>query len=185
MQQVQITIRDMPSTLALEDHLRKKAQKLTQFYQRINSCRIVLTIPQKHKHQGKLFCLSIDLTVPGKELAISHKLDEDVYVAIRDAFKAAERKLESYARRRRGEVKTHEVGDRGVIKRLFVDDGYGFIEGNDGKELYFSDSNVCSSNFSQLKIGDKVEFLTSIANDGLQANRVKIEKNQLLQAEIQ
>ncbi len=34
--------------------------------------------------------------------------NEDVYVAIRDAFAAATRQLEDYARRLSGDVKTHE-----------------------------------------------------------------------------
>lgn len=112
MQPVQITIRDLPSSPAIESHIRKKADKLTQFYDHINSCRIVITLPQKHKRQGKLYCVRIDLTVPGKELAVTHKLDEDIYVAIRDAFQALTRQLEQYARKRRGDVKRHEQSKR-------------------------------------------------------------------------
>jgi ribosomal subunit interface protein len=104
---VQITVRDLPSSDALEDHIRKKAMKLTQYYKRINSCRIVVDIPQNHKHQGKLYSVHIDLTVPGKEIAVNHKQDEDVYVAVRDAFAATRRQLEEYAQKQRGDVKHH------------------------------------------------------------------------------
>src|SRR3989338_5790092 len=102
---IQITIRDIPNSQAIEDRVHQKAEKLTKFYQHINSCRVVIDVPQKHKHQGKLFSVRIDLTVPGKELVVSHKLNEDLYVAIRDAFHALERQLETYARKRRGDVK--------------------------------------------------------------------------------
>jgi len=47
------------------------------------------------------------LTVPGAELVANHTQHEDVYVAIRDAFDAMSRQLEDYARKQRGEVKTH------------------------------------------------------------------------------
>ncbi len=174
---IQITVRDLPSSPALEDHLRKKAQKLNQFYQRINSCRIVITIPQKHKHQGKLYCVRIDLTVPGKEIAVNRKLDEDIYVAIRDAFSAVQRKLENFARKQRGDVKTHENQMRGTVERVFTDEGYGFIKGNDDNEYYFSAANVNYSDFSQVKVGDVVLFISVTANDGLQANRVTKEKS--------
>lgn len=102
-----ITIQDLPESPIIENHLRKKAERLTQFYQRVNSCRIVITIPQKHKHKGKLFSIHINLTVPGKELVATRKTAEDIYVAIRDAFKAVERQLGNYAKIRRGTVKSH------------------------------------------------------------------------------
>jgi ribosomal subunit interface protein len=95
MQPVKIVIRDMPNSPALEDHIRKKADKLSQFYDRINAFQIVIEIPQKHKRNGKLFNVRIDMTVPGKELVVNRKLDQDVYVAIRDAFDALLRKLET------------------------------------------------------------------------------------------
>lgn len=169
---VQITVRDMPVSPALEDHLRKKALKLNQYYDRINNCKIVIHIPQKHKHQGKLFSVNIDLSVPGKELVVNRKLDEDVYIAIRDAFHAIERQLESYARKQRGEVKTHEVVMNGVVKKKFVEEGYGFILGSDGSEYYFSPTNVSNPDFSQLELGDTVQFIGVPQSEGMQAHRV-------------
>lgn len=175
MQPVQITIRDIPNTPAIENHIRKKALKLEQFYQRINSCRIVITIPQKHKHQGKLYCVHIDLKVPGKELVVNKKLSEDVYIAIRDAFSALVRQLENYARKQRGNIKTHDNVNRGYIKRLLSDNGYGFIQSVDGREHYFSSTNVAYPNFLQLEVGDLVEFISVPASDGVQAHRITKE----------
>lgn len=169
---VQITVCDLPNSQTLEDHIHKKAQKLTHYYHHINSIRIVITIPQKHKHQGKLYCVRIDLTVPGKELVVNRQKDQDLYVAIRDAFNALIRQLEAYARKRRGDVKTHDLESKGVVKRLFADEGYGFIQDVHGNEHYFSTANVSYPTFDQLKLGDTVEFLSEPANDGLQAHRV-------------
>lgn len=182
---VQITVRDIPNSSALEDHIRKKAQKLNQYYQRINSCRIVITLPQKHKHQGKLYSVCIDLTVPGKELVVNHKLDEDIYIAIRDAFHALQRQLESYARKQRGNVKSHKREMYGVIERLFINEGYGFIKGIDGNEYYFSISNTAYPNFNHFTVGDSVEFISVAASDGLQANHVKREKHNHLLEEVE
>lgn len=174
---VQITVRDMPNSPALENHLRKKAMKLNHFYHHINSCRIVVDIPQKHKHQGKLFSVSIDLSVPGKELVVNRKLDEDVYVAIRDAFQAVQRQLESYARKRRGDVKMHELTMSGFVKKLFADEGYGFIQGADGSEYYFSPTNVSNPSFNQLELGDIVQFIGVPQSEGMQAHRITRTKN--------
>jgi len=174
---VQITVRDMPSSPALEDHLRKKAEKLNQYYHRINSCKIVIHISQKHKHQGKLFNVSIDLSVPGKELVVNRKLDEDVYIAIRDAFHALQRQLENYARKRRGDVKTHELLMHGFVKKIFASEGYGFIQGADGSEYYFSPTNVSNPNFAQLQLGDIVQFIGVPQSEGMQAHRITRLKN--------
>ena len=174
---VQITVRDMPNSPALEDHLRKKANKLNQFYDHINSCKIVIHIPQKHKHQGKLFSVNIDLSVPGKDLVVNRKLDEDVYIAIRDAFLAVQRQLERYARKRRGDVKTHELLLHGVITKKFIDEGFGFIQGNDGSEFYFSPTNVSYPDFAQLQLGDTVQFIAVPQSEGMQAHRVTRLKN--------
>ena len=96
----------MPSSDAVETRVREKADKLTRFYDRIVNCRVVIEMPQRHKHQGKLHSVRIDLSVPGAELVANHAQDEDVYVALRDAFAAITRQLEEFARKQRGEVKT-------------------------------------------------------------------------------
>lgn len=108
MLSVQVTMKDIPSSQTLENHIRLKAQKLTLYTRKINSCRVVVEVPQKHKRQGKLFSVHIDVTVPGKELASSRKENEDIYIAIRDAFLAIERQLEKYWKKRSGHVKHHE-----------------------------------------------------------------------------
>lgn len=171
---VQITIRDIPvsPTLDYETHIRKKAEKLQHFYDRITSCRIVIELPQKHKHQGKLYNVRIDITVPGKEFVTTRKCNQDIYVAIRDAFHAIERQLEEHARKRHGRVKTHNHVIQGRVVRLVAKEGYGFIEGTDGNEYYFSMTNVHYPSFEQLAIGDSVEYCPEVLSDGWQAQHV-------------
>jgi ribosomal subunit interface protein len=108
---LQVTFRDMAQSEAIEARIREKAEKLSRYYDRIMGCRVVIEMPQRHKHQGKLHSVRIDLTVPGAELVANHAQDEDVYVAIRDAFGAITRQLEDFARRQRGEVKNHADND--------------------------------------------------------------------------
>ncbi|MDX1377039.1 MAG: HPF/RaiA family ribosome-associated protein, partial [Burkholderiales bacterium] len=74
------------------------------------SCRVVVESRDRHKHQGKEFCVRIELLIPQHEIAINHDHHEDVYVAVRDAFNAAGRKLEEVARVQRGDVKAHTRG---------------------------------------------------------------------------
>jgi ribosomal subunit interface protein len=108
---LQVTFRDMSPSEAVETRIREKADKLGHFYDRIVNCRVVVEMPQRHKHQGKLHSVRIDLSVPGAELVANHAQDEDVYVALRDAFDAITRQLEDYTRRQRGQVKSHVSAD--------------------------------------------------------------------------
>src|SRR5690349_13538737 len=125
---IQITVRDIENTPALEATIRKRAEKLDRFYDRISSCRVVVELPQKHKHQGKIFNVRIDITVPGKEIVVTRKRDEDIYVAVRDAFDAIVRQLDEHSCKRKGRVKTHSDVMHGHVARIVSKEGYGFID---------------------------------------------------------
>jgi ribosomal subunit interface protein len=105
---LQITIRGAAHSEELETHIRNKSKKLDEFFEHITSCRVVVEMPHKHHHQGKQFNVRIDIGVPGHEIVVNRDHDEDVYVALRDAFDSAKRQLEEYVRKMRGDVKTHE-----------------------------------------------------------------------------
>ena len=181
--QLQITTRDIPHSEALESHIRQKAEKLETFYPQIMGCRIVVEVPHKHKTQGNLFNVRLDITVPGKELVVTREPNEDVYVALRDAFDAAKRQLEDYGRRQRGEVKAHAPVLHGKVVRLMPEEGYGFVETSGGQELYFHRENLANNNFEQLKEGSEVQFLEDIGSEGFQAKRVSTGKRQVEEPE--
>lgn len=105
---LQITYKGMERSDAIDAAVREKAAKLEQFHPGIVSCRVVIDQPGRHKHQGKAFCVHIDLSVPGGEIAVNRDHDEDIQVAMREAFDAARRKLEDHARKQRGDVKHHD-----------------------------------------------------------------------------
>src|SRR5579871_2401744 len=123
---IQVILRDMPNSTAIENHIRTKAEKLNRFYDRISSCRIAVDEPQKHKNQSDyIFTVRIDITVPGKELVVTRKQNKDIYIAIRDAFKAITRQLEEHSKRQKGQIKTHPDVMYGHIARLIHHDGFG------------------------------------------------------------
>ncbi|MCB1986454.1 MAG: HPF/RaiA family ribosome-associated protein [Burkholderiales bacterium] len=176
---LQITIRDVPHSGALDAKIREKAEKLEKFYPHIIRCRVVVGVPHKHKHQGRIFNVRLDITVPGNELVINHDSDEDVYVALRDAFNAAKRQLEDYSRRQRHDVKAHSPVLHGKVVRVFKDEGYGFVESLDGRELYFHCDNLSGGNFDQLTPGEEVQFIEDIGSEGYQAKRVSTGKHHI------
>jgi len=105
---LQITVRDFPQSEALEARIREKAAKLEEFHPRITSCRVTVEESRKHHLQGHHFQVGVDVRVPGREIVVNQAHHEDAYVAVRDAFDAARRKLEDIARVQRGEVKARE-----------------------------------------------------------------------------
>ncbi len=108
---LQISFRNMDASPAVEARIRKKAEKLERFHDRIVGCIVVVEAPHRHRHKGKLYSVRVDISVPGKDVIagrvkpVDHA-HEDVYVAVRDAFDAAVRQLEDQARKMRGDVKT-------------------------------------------------------------------------------
>jgi ribosome-associated translation inhibitor RaiA len=174
---LQITYRDIPHSEALDARIREKAAKLDEFHHNVVSCRVTVEEVQRHSQRGKQFCVRLDIKVPQHEIAVNRDHHSDVYVALRDAFAAAYRKLEDTVRQQRREVKAHDVAMRGVVAKLFPEERYGFIAGPDGNEYYFSPENVAEATFEQLEIGMPVQFLEEIAGEGRQAKRITTGKH--------
>lgn len=172
---LQITVRNLSLSEAAERDIRAKAEDLNSINGQIISCRVVVDAPHRHHHKGVLYNLRIDLKVPGKEFIVTREHHEDVYVAIRDGFDAVRRRLEDFGRRQRGEVKLHEeISPYGVVLRIFSQEGYGFIETDDGREIYFHRNSVLKEDFGHLKIGSIVRFVEEIGEKGPQASTVQL-----------
>jgi ribosome-associated translation inhibitor RaiA/cold shock CspA family protein len=194
---IQITFRNMDSSPAVEARVREEAEKLSEFYDSIMGCRVMVEIPHQHRQQGKRFHIRIDLTVPGGEIVVKHepslhvsiqrtgtekRLKEqeiaaphkDIYVAIRDAFKAARRRLQDYARKQSGAVKQHEPAPRAHVSRLFPEEGCGYLETLDGSEIYFHKNSVLNDGFEKLAIGTEVSFVEEEGDQGLEVSAVRI-----------
>jgi ribosomal subunit interface protein len=175
---LQISFQGMARSDALHAAVQEKAQKLEHFYDRIMSCRVVLAADGRHRRHGRQYRVHIDLKVPGGEIAVTHEHHEDVQVALREAFDAARRRLEDYARGRRGDVKRHPPQYTGRIARLDAANGAGFIVTPDGRELYFSRANVVAPPFEHLAVGMTVHFIEDVGAEGLQAKRVSAHRSE-------
>jgi cold shock CspA family protein len=87
------------------------------------------------------------------------------------------RQLEEEVREARGDVKIHARPLHGKVARLDDIEGFGFIEADDGRELYFSRDNVLHPAFEQLRPGTEVQFIEETAGEGVQAKRVTAGKH--------
>ncbi len=171
---LQLTIRDVEHTDAIEQKLRQKAEKLNQYSDNIISCHVVVERTQSHKNTGKLYNVRINLTLPGKELFVNHNEQEDLYVSIREAFDDMTRKVEEASRKIKGEVKVHPELIHGEVVRMF--DGYGFIVDENGDEYYFNEANVVHPRLKELEVGTPVHFIEAMGDEGPQAHRVSAKE---------
>jgi ribosomal subunit interface protein len=94
---LQITSRNVSLSDAAEQAIREKAAKLDHFYDQIMGCRVLVEAPHRHQNHGNQYNVRLDITVPGSEIVIKREENEDLYVAIRDAFDAAQRKVKDFS----------------------------------------------------------------------------------------
>lgn len=102
---LEVVVRGAPVPPGLREELEAQASRLDHFYGRVMRCRA--TLEGRVRHPGPpRWSLRVTLTVPGSTIAVSRQESEKLSDALSDGFAAAARRLEDYARRRRGAVKT-------------------------------------------------------------------------------
>ena len=197
---LQITFRNMESSEEVKGWVREEANKLDEFHRKITGCRVVVELPNRRRKAGNLYHVRVDLTVPGGEMVVKRQPNlrvlpgrverqatksleikvphKDLRQAINDAFDAMKRRLQDYSRRRRREVKAHEVPPLARVARLFHEQGYGFLETSDGREIYFHKNSVLNSAFDRLTPGSMVSFIEERGEQGPQASTVKRVRSQ-------
>jgi cold shock CspA family protein len=151
--------------------IERKAAKLEQAFDRIIDCRVAVDGPGEQR-KGAEFNVRLDVSVPGNTIVVDRCRSTNLAVAIRQAFDAARRRLEEFARIRRNDVKRHQESPNGRIARIFPDRGFGFIHLADGREIYFHQNSVAGGKFVDLHIGDRVRFTETEGDKGPQASAV-------------
>ena len=165
---------------ALVARIEREAEKLEQFSDRMTACRVVVIGRSGRRRQGDLYGVRIFIALPGRaEVAVSRNppadhAHEDPYVAVRDAFSAARRRLQDRRRRTIGQVKEHAAPPHGRIVRLVSEDGYGFIETSDGREVYFHRNALVNGGFARVREGAEVWFTEAEGEKGAQASTVHL-----------
>lgn len=131
----QITFRGLPHSDALELDIRGRIESLALLCGGIVRCRALVELPHRRRHAGRPFRVRIEIAVRrGELIVVSHEpslhaqlkhVDEIAHrketqidranryasVAVREAFDAARRRLDDFAHKRRGAVRTHHVAE--------------------------------------------------------------------------
>ncbi len=175
---VRITFRDIDPSEFVERRVREEVRKLERFYGRLTACTVALRAPHRKHQKGTTYRVAINLSAPVGDIVVTrdpgaNHAHEDIYVAIRDAFRTARRQIEDKSRRRREE--SHGEGQprlTGTISRLFSEEGYGFIETEDGAAFYFHEDDVVHNGFDRLDVDNSVRFVETTGQSGPRAGAV-------------
>jgi ribosome-associated translation inhibitor RaiA len=97
---VDIALRGIPPSDALERFIGEEARRLDGICDRIRRCRVVAETQQREQPQGAQVAVRLIITLPGTEVVVNREHGSDIYVAVRDAFAAAGRQLKDQMRRR-------------------------------------------------------------------------------------
>ncbi len=184
----------------IEELIRSEAAKLERYYPRIMGCRVKVE-HESGRHSGNLWNVRIDLTVPGGEIVVQSEPSlggmarqmeqaqirkgmevrrerQILHRAVRDAFKAARRQLQDYARKQRGDTKRLIAPGTANVTQVFEDQGYGFLMTPEGREIYFHRESVLNDAFDDLKPGTTVTFAEEAGEKGPQASSVRVVSRQ-------
>lgn len=177
----QIRFRGMEPSATVEAAVHERIARLEHFHKRITSCNVVIEAPHRHGRKGSVYHVRVDLTVPGREIVVGREREEnhaheDMLVAIRDSFNAAQRQLEDVVREMSGyRVKPHPERLHGEVARLMPEEGFGFIAAADGREFFFRREGVASDDqWRLLKVGTEVRFAEHEGEKGPYASAVTI-----------
>jgi cold shock CspA family protein len=202
--ELQITYRNMKPSTEVEKWIRAEAAKLDTLYSRVMGCRVAVEVPHRHHRKGSPYHIRIDLTMPGGEIVVKRepslnararhlgepeiKKQTEVKVphkqlrqAINDAFRAAGRRLQDYARRQRGDIKSPTLLPEARVNKILLQEGYGFLISDDGREIYFHKNSVLGRAFPRLQVGTTVRFVEEAGEKGPQASTVRVVPKQRMQ----
>ena len=146
---------------------------LERYFARLVGCRVVVGVPHRRPGGEPVeWTFRLFLTVPGGEVAVTRQARASFREALEDAFDAARRRLQDYAREMRGDVKLRAEELQGRVSKLLSYEGYGFISAQNGDEIYFHRNSVPNAGFDRLEIGTDVRYVAEEGERGAQASTV-------------
>lgn len=175
---VQIDFQGMEPRESLRAVIFEHIAGLEDRFGRITAGRVLLKAPGQHHRSGGLYEVHIKLALPdGREVDVAHtpQNDErytDVHYALNNAFKRARRQLQDQVRRLQGHVKARDAQPAGTVTQLR--DDFGFLETDDGREIYFHRNSVLDEGFAHLRVGTRVSFSEEMGERGPQASTVHL-----------
>jgi ribosome-associated translation inhibitor RaiA len=102
---VEVHFHGVEKSEAIEQRVREKVAKLAKHFKRMTSCRVGIEVPQRTALRPKVYQIKIEIGVPRrKPIVVRHErigsnANEELGLAIREAFEAAMRKVDDMVAR--------------------------------------------------------------------------------------
>jgi putative sigma-54 modulation protein len=96
---IEISFHGIDKSEAVEARIHEKFGRLHNHFDRMTHARVVITSPNRTGARAKMFTVKVDIGMPGQQPIVVNSEGDytDVFLALRDAFNAAQRKLDATA----------------------------------------------------------------------------------------
>lgn len=100
---VEVHFHGIEKSEAVEQRVREKVAKLKKHFGRMTSCRVGIEATQRSAQRPKVYQIKIEIGLPSRSpIVVSHAsvgshANEELGLALRDAFEAALRKVDGMA----------------------------------------------------------------------------------------
>lgn len=171
---LQIESRNIDMTPRWKTEIEQRMEGLQAGHDDMIHGRVTLTKNLHHKKDARVAEAFVLVTLPRRHTVTARKEEKTFEEAIRAAFSAVEIELQKY-RDKRGatDFRTEPIPPwRGVISKLFPQEGYGFILQEGGGEVYFHKNALRGRDFQHLNDGTEVMFNAAPGEKGEHATVV-------------
>jgi len=177
----EVIFKDVERTPWVEEFVAERLGHLEKFSPDITRCHVTLAREQGSHRKGNRYSVMVEVRMPRQhDLAVRKQkqirdMQTQLPAVINEAFGAIEKQLKKTMALRRHEEKTHDAEPRGLVEKLFADEGYGFIRTLDGaRQFYFHRNSVLHDDFERLAVGTEVRFAPQEGEKGPQASSVQV-----------
>lgn len=178
---LEVSYHGLSRTPALDELIEDHVTKLEMVCDHLMSCRIGIRQEQKRRNTANPYRIRIEMRVPpNHNIVVNHETGlkeaaDDLTTGMKNAFKIAQRRLKNLVEKQLGVTKKHpEQETTALVRKIFREEGYGFLQSIDGDEIYFHRNSVINDDFDQLEVGTGVHYLAELGEDGLQASTVQV-----------
>lgn len=177
---LQLEVEGFEPSAHLRELIESSIARLERRFGRVTAARVAIRAPDAHHKMGEPYFVSIWLSLPDhRDVSVKpppRGLDRrqgDLAFAVGDAFRRADRQLRDHAFKMKKRAKTRAQEPVGKVLRIDPIGAFGFLEGDDGREIYFHAHSVLGGQFSKLKPGMRVAFHEEMGEKGPQASTVR------------
>ena len=180
---LEIAFHNIHSSETVEAEIRAHVDRLETRFPHLIGCRVSVEALHRNHSNGNLPEVHIVLSVPGKDLVVSHEPKKaeqkrnhpTLHSVLKDKFKAAERQLESFKGKLREDT-SKPTGSALAGQVMLIEPGadHGYLLNSTGSQLYFHRDSVTNGEFATLRVGTPVHYVEEEGDAGPVATKVRL-----------